>query len=187
MDVAGEEECPTATIIPNNYQAGATLNPWLALHARAARSSYPAAANRSSSFATSFELRTANLATPARVVVTGTLLVCLGNHGWHRHTLGIAVDGNEGQVRRSNVLRCVCDVVLHVDLDSNLHGRVKHTVHRGAKDHKIADAHGDQEIDVIDGRRNDVVAGVAVRGHGSRQINPVHQAAAQQRSQWISV
>src|SRR4051794_6366495 len=106
MDLAGEEECPaTATIIPNNYRPVRRSIRGLPFTRVRQGRLYPAAANRGSSFATSFELRTANLATPARVVVTGTLLVCLGNHRWNRHTLGIAVDGNEGQVRGSDVLR----------------------------------------------------------------------------------
>ena len=45
-------------------------------------------------------------------------------------------------------------------------------VDRGAQNHQIADADGNQKVDVIDGRGHNVVARVPVRGHGASQWAP---------------
>ena len=55
------------------------------------------------------------------------------------------------------------------------------------KNDEIADAHRNQEVNVIDGCGHDVVARVAMRGHGAGQIDPVHQASAQQGGERIGV
>ena len=65
------------------------------------------------------------------------------------------------------MLRRVGNVVFDENFHAHLHGSLEDPVNGGTEDDEISDADGDQEIDVIDGSGDDVVAGVAVRGHGA--------------------
>jgi hypothetical protein len=64
---------------------------------------------------------------------------------------------------------------------------VEHAVDRGTQDDQIANANREKEIEMIDGSGYYVVARMAVRSHGSRQVNPVHQPSPQESAEWVGV
>lgn len=47
--------------------------------------------------------------------------------------------------------------------------------------------HGGQKIDVIHRGRHNVAAAVAMRGHGSGDIDKVHESSTQQIVEWVGV
>src|SRR5579864_9639246 len=64
---------------------------------------------------------------------------------------------------------------------------MENAVHGGLQDHQVAHVHGNQEIEVVNGSSDDIVAGVAVGGERAGQVNPVHQAAAQQGVERVGI
>src|SRR5579864_2721351 len=142
---------------------------------------------KSARFAPTFQFGTADFPAPSGIVVAALLLFGLGNHGRDLQVLAGAVDGYERQVGGGYVLGRVGNVILNEDLHTHFHRAVEDAINRGAKDDKISDADRDQEIDVIDGGGDDVVTGMTVRGHGAGEIDPVHQASAEQGGERVGV
>jgi hypothetical protein len=64
---------------------------------------------------------------------------------------------------------------------------MEYAIHRRPENYKISNSHRHQEIDVIDRSGHHMIARMAVRGHRSRQVDPVHQASTKQRSERIRV
>ena len=119
-----------------------------------------------------------NLTAPSGIVVTPPLLLGLGNDGSDFQPLARCIDSHKSKVRRSYVLRGIGDVVLNEDFHSYFHRSLENTVNRRLKNHQISNANWNQEVDVIDRRCHDIITGVTMRGHGSREIDPVHQTSA---------
>jgi hypothetical protein len=71
--------------------------------------------------ATAFEFGAADLAAASGVFVTAAFLVGFWDHGWNFEMFARAVDCDEGQVCRTDVLGGIGDVVLDVHLDADFH------------------------------------------------------------------
>ena len=71
----------------------------------------------------------------------------------------------------------------HLRLHADLHGGMESPVYRRTQDYHLANMHWSQEIQMVDGCGHHVPSRVPMPGHGCRQVNPVHQGAAQQRAQ----
>ena len=85
------------------------------------------------------------------------------------------------------MLPVVCDVVFHPDFDPHLHRSAEHPIHRGAEDYQISHVDRHPKIQVINCCSDHIVPGVAMGGHGSGEVNPMHEASAQQCAQRIGV
>src|SRR5580692_12046759 len=112
----------------------------------------------------------------AGVVVAAALIIGFGNDRRNLDTASSCVDGYERQICRTHMPAIIEDVVFHPGLYSHFHRAVKHAIDRGAKNHQVANVHRDPEIHVINRGGDYVVAGMAMRGHGSGEIDPMHQA-----------
>src|SRR5690348_2403366 len=96
--------------------------------------------------APSFQFRTADLAAAAGVVVATALVISLRNDSSDLQVLASGVDRHESQVGGSDVLRGVCDVVLHVNFYADFHRGLEDAIDRRTQDYEIADAHGYEEV-----------------------------------------
>jgi hypothetical protein len=100
-------------------------------------------------------------------------------------TLGI--DGDEGEVGRGDVAVGSGDGVFDPDFHADLHRSVEGAVHHGFQDEQVAHVDGGDEVDVVHGGGDDVGAGVAISGHGSDEVDKVHEAAAEQVAEGVGV
>src|SRR5271165_185882 len=121
----------------------------------------------------------ANLSTPSGIVVAAALIVGLRYDGWNLDVASAGVDGNERQVGRTHVLAVVRDVVFYPRLYSDLHRGAEYSIYRGAQDNQVSNVHRNPEIHVIDGGGDHVIAAMAMRGHGSGEVNPMHEASTE--------
>src|SRR5579864_4037113 len=137
--------------------------------------------------ATPFQFSAPDLAAAAGIVVATTLLLGFRNDRCYLEVTAFLVDGNKSQVRRSNVLRAVGNVIFNEDFHSDFHGAMKYTVDGRSENDEIAHPHGDQEIDMVDGGGDDVIARVPVGGHRACEVNPVHEASTEKGSQGIGI
>ena len=85
------------------------------------------------------------------------------------------------------MLATIDEIIFYPDFYADFHGAAKDAVNRRAQNHEIAHANRHQEIEVIDGSGDHVLTGVAMCGHCSRQVNPMHEASTEKRAQGISV
>src|SRR5205823_11893184 len=115
----------------------------------------------------------------ARVFVATSLFLRLRDDRGNGHVASTSIDGNERQICRADMLALVEKVIFHPDFYSYFHGRVKNAVHRRTKNHQISHMHRSPKIEMVDGGGDDIVAGVAMRSHRTREIDPMHQASAQ--------
>src|SRR5579863_5693034 len=137
--------------------------------------------------ASSINMLLAYLTAPTRIVVTAALIVGFRNHRRNLDTTSAGVNCHESQVGRTHVLAIVQDVIFHPGLYSHFHRAVKHAIDRGAENYQISNVHRNPEIHVIDRRGHNIVPGMSMRGHGAREVNPMHQTTAKQGAERIGV
>src|SRR2546423_15323013 len=115
----------------------------------------------------------------ARVFVAAALLFSLRDDSGNGHVASTTIHGDECQIRGADVLALIEKVIFHPDFYSDFHRSVEDAVNGRTENHQISDMHGSPKIEMIDGSGDDVVAGVAMRRHCTREIDPVHQSSAQ--------
>ena len=115
----------------------------------------------------------------ARVFIAASLLIGLRDDSGNGYVASASIDGNERQICGADMLALVEKIVFHPDFYSYLHRSVEYAIHGRTKNHQISDVNRSPKIEMIDGSSDDVVSGVAMRRHCTREINPVHQSPAQ--------
>src|SRR5438552_2273951 len=101
----------------------------------------------------------------ARVFIAAALLIGLRDDSRNGDVASATIDGNECQIRGTDMLALVEKVIFHPDLYSHFHGRIKNTVHGRTKNHQISNMHRSPKIEMIDRSGDDIVAGMAMRSH----------------------
>ena len=114
----------------------------------------------------------------SRVFISAALLFRFRDDSGNGHVASTTIHSNECQICGTNMLALVEKIVFHPDFYSHFHRSVEDAVNGRTKNHQIADMHGSPKIEVIDGSGHDVVAGVAMSRHRTREIDPVHQSSA---------
>jgi len=99
----------------------------------------------------------------------------------------VAIDCDESQVSRADVPLGSGDVILHPDLDADLHRGVEGAIHRRSKHEQVADVHGREKIKMIGGSGDDEATRMAMTGESSGDIDQMHEASAEQIAQRIGV
>src|SRR5579872_37903 len=121
------------------------------------------------------------------IVVPATLLVAFGDDRGDREASPSCVDSHKCQVGGTDMLAIVMQIVLDEDFYANLHRTMENAIYRRFQDHQIPDMYRHQKIEVINRRRDDISAGMTMRCHSSRKVDPVHQASAKQRAERVGV
>src|SRR5713101_5003658 len=124
----------------------------------------------------------------ARGIFVATLFICrLGDDGHDRHAISGSIYSDKGQISGTDVTALFGMIILHPDLHAHFHRSVVDAIDRGTQDYKISDTNGHEKIQMINGSRHHVLARVAMGGHGSCEVDPVHEASAKKSVQWIGV
>src|SRR5438552_4174773 len=110
----------------------------------------------------------------ARVFIATSLLIRFWDNGGNGHVAAASIYSDECQIRGADMLALIEKVVFHPDFYSHFHRSVEDAINRRTKNHQISDMDRSPKIEMIDGSGDDVVAGVAMRGHCVCEINPVH-------------
>src|SRR5579872_1967867 len=127
---------------------------------------------------TAFPLGPTNFSAPAGIVVAAALIVSLRNHCRDLNMASSCIDGYKRQVRRSDVVAVVGDVIFYPDFYSYLHRSAEDAIHRRAQNHQIAHVHRHPKVHVINRRSDNVISGVPMRRHGSGEVDPMHESSA---------
>ena len=99
----------------------------------------------------------------------------------------MAVYGYVSEIGGADMVAFASEITFHPNLDSHLHGSVEDTVHGGLEDHEIADSNGDEKVQMV-GRSSDYVAArMAMGSERTGDINPMHEAPAEQGIERIGV
>src|SRR5580692_2017306 len=129
----------------------------------------------------------AHLPALAGIVIPAALIFCFRNDGRNLNAPSAGVDGHECQVGGTHVLAIVEDVVFYPGLYPHLHRTAEHTVYRGPEDDQIPNVYRNPEIHMVNRRRNYIVSGVAMSGHGSGEVDPMHKASAEQGAERVGI
>ena len=135
----------------------------------------------------SLQFRAPHVAAASGFVVPPPLFISFRHDGRNGQMAPRGIDGNECKVGGAHVLAMVQQVVLNVNLNSDLHRGVKNSIHRRAENDEIADVSWRPEIKMVDGRCYYVVSAVTMRSHRSREVDPVHKASTQESSERVGI
>ena len=80
----------------------------------------------------------------------------------------------------------LADVFDHA-LDADFHGGSEGPVDAGLEDEEVADFYRSDEIEMVHGSSDDGGAGVTAGGHGSGEIDELHEAAAEEVAEGVGV
>src|SRR2546426_8578891 len=128
-------------------------------------------------------LRSPNLPPSPRVLVAPPLLFRFRDHRRNSYMVSHRIDSHKSEIRRAYVLALLQEIVLHDDLDPNLHGSGEDAIHRRAQNDQIADVHWSPEIQMVNRGGDHIMTRMPMGGECTGEVNPVHQAAAEQRAQ----
>ena len=78
-------------------------------------------------------------------------------------------------------------IVLDPNFNADFHRGVKGAVHRRAQDDQIANTCRHQEVKMIDGSGNYILAAVAMGSERAGHIDPVHEATAKKRIERVGI
>jgi hypothetical protein len=80
----------------------------------------------------------------------------------------------------------LADVFDH-GFDADLHGGTEGAVDAGFEDQEVADFDGGDEVEVVHGGGDGEGAGVAAGGHGTDEVDELHEAAAEKIAERVAV
>src|SRR5438132_7789361 len=116
---------------------------------------------------------------PTRVFIATSLLISLRDDSGNGHVASTSIHSDERQIRRADMLALIEKVVFHPDFYSHFHRSIEDAVHGRTKNHQISDMDRSPKIEMIDGSRHNVVSGMAMGCHCTREIDPMHQSSTQ--------
>jgi len=110
-----------------------------------------------------------------------------GNNGRHRRRPAVFIERNKGQIGRAGVPPVTSEEILGDDFDADFHRCVECPVHRGSQDDQFSAVDRVKELKAVDGNRDYGKSRMANGGHGSGQIDQMHDFAAENISQKVNV
>jgi hypothetical protein len=129
----------------------------------------------------------AHLAAAACVFVAAALVFGFGEDLWDFDAVAGGVYGYEGEVGGGDVAELLLADVFDHGFDADLHGGLEGAVDAGLEDEEVADADGGYEVEVVHGGGDGEGAGVAAGGHGSDEVDELHEAAAEEVAEGVGV
>jgi len=123
----------------------------------------------------------------ASVIVAAGFFFGFGFEFGDGNFAALRVNSDEGEVGRGDVVVSAGDGVFDPDFDADFHGRGEGAVEGRFEDEQVADVDGRDEVDVVHRGGDDVGAGVAIGGHGSDEVDVMHEAAAEQVAEGVGV
>ncbi len=126
-------------------------------------------------------------AAPPCIMVAAFVLFRLGFQRRHPHPASLRVDRDKGKVRRRDMTQGTVNGVLHPHLDAHFHGGAESAIEGGFQNQQIPDMHRRNKVDMVHRCGDHMRPGVTVGGYRSHQVDVVHEPAAQQVAQRISV
>src|SRR5258706_11032951 len=133
------------------------------------------------------QFRAAQFAASEGIFIAALLFIGFRDDGRDGQVAARGIHRYERQVRRADMLVAFGVIVLHPNLDADLHGSVVNAIHRRAEDDDVSNANRHEEIEMINGCRSHVLARVPMSSHGACHIDPVHEASAEESIERIGV
>src|SRR5262249_31886934 len=111
----------------------------------------------------------------------------LNQQGRHADLAAVAVDRHEREKRRARQLTTTGERFLGEDIDLHLERRGEDAGDARLQDDEVADLDRVQELQIVDGGRNEQRARVAVAGDGAGDVDEVHDRAAEDVAERVRV
>ena len=127
------------------------------------------------------------LAAKKGVIEAADFVRGFGLNGGYLLTATVLVDGDEDEISAGDVKMGAGLRIFNPDFNAYFKRCVESTVDTGFEDDQVAYVNGLDEVDVIHGRGDDVGARVAIGGNRAREVDEVHETAAEQVTEGVGV